>query len=129
MSLTPVALVDQLGEFEQSVSLDGPRGAERSKSLEWLRSNGLPTSRDEAWKYTPLKDVMARQVDRLAVDADGLQQPPELAAAAVIPDELRVVMVDGVHREDLSSDLSGTVVDVTSLDSVTSDSSDNDPSG
>lgn len=119
MSLTPVALLDQVGELQRALSTEGPRGRDRVSSLEWLHANGMPTSKDEAWKYTPLKDVLARQVDRLATDSDGLGEPRDLAAVAVLSDEIRVVLVDGVHRPDLSSDTGDSGLSVEPLDQPT----------
>lgn len=32
---------------------------DRTRAHAWLRANGLPTAREEAWKYTPLADILS----------------------------------------------------------------------
>ncbi|MGV3760769.1 MAG: hypothetical protein ACO1PW_14675, partial [Actinomycetota bacterium] len=52
MSASAGALLERLAPGEGS---GGPR-AERGRA--WLGAHGLPTGRDEAWRYTPVEDVI-----------------------------------------------------------------------
>lgn len=123
MSTTPTELVDGLladGRSEGATAGSG-RPVERAFSLDWLRDNGLPTRHDESWKYTPLKDVLARDFDRLAIPDDGRTQSPDMSGVVELDDAVRLVVVDGVFRADLSDDVSGTGAVVSTLGDVPTD--------
>jgi Fe-S cluster assembly protein SufD len=76
---------------------------ERSQAKEWLVANGLPSAREEAWKYTPLDDIVAALFDATA---------PEPARPAIDRDLVdalagdhggpRLVFVNGVFAPELS---------------------------
>jgi len=72
----------------------------RAAAIEHVRQNGLPTTRNERWKYTNLHSLAAVAF----APADG-------AAVPVLPDRLtpteacRIVFVNGRHRPDLSTPL------------------------
>jgi Fe-S cluster assembly protein SufD len=76
--------------------------AARRENLDTLVETGLPESRNESWKYTPLR-ALAQRAFALADTgiASGLAVDP---AAFALPgvDGARIVFVDGVFRADLS---------------------------
>lgn len=107
-----------LSEDHIAVDAEAVRPAERQLSMEWLRGKGLPTRHDESWKYTPLKDLLARDFDRLATVADGQVSSPDMTRVSSIEGALRIVMVDGVYRPDLSDDPVGSGVELTTIADV-----------
>src|SRR6201991_1929929 len=76
--------------------------AARRENLESLAETGLPESRNEAWKYTPLR-ALSQRVFSLADAgvANGLAVDAALYALPGV-DGSRIVFVDGVFRADLS---------------------------
>ncbi|KAA9133396.1 Fe-S cluster assembly protein SufD [Marinihelvus fidelis] len=85
-------LVDQLQAFATNVA-DGPEWARqlRERGAQAFSVSGLPTSRVEAWKYTPLNRRPIGPVgDSPAVTAGSLPASSKAIAGAV-----RVVVVDG----------------------------------
>lgn len=105
MSTTPAELVEALVAGPAAgVASDGVRPNDRARSIEWLAGNGLPTRHHESWKYTPLKEVLARGFDRMATLDDGRATSPDLGNVPAIGDAVRIVMVDGVYRPDLSDE-------------------------
>ena len=72
------------------------RGATRLREEAWARFShpGLPNRRVESWHYTDLKNAL-RKPAPLAV-------PGESKALARMPDALRLVILDGAFRADLS---------------------------
>ena len=84
------ALLDSLAE---SAGTLGPR---QQAALERVRAAGLPTQRNERWKYTSLRALNARRFAR----AD---KAPEIDAAqlATIPGP-RLVFVNGIYSAELS---------------------------
>ncbi len=96
------------------------RGAART----WLDRHGLPTTRDESWRYTALGRLTSDGLDEFGAAADGsaadsvtTELIDELAGSHGGP---RIVMVNGQHRTDLSS-LDGlpeglTLTDLSTID-------------
>jgi Fe-S cluster assembly protein SufD len=69
--------------------------AVREAAAEAFRATGLPTRRDEAWKYTDLRPVASV----------AFHEPLTLTSAAALLPQVegpRIVFVDGRYREDLS---------------------------
>jgi Fe-S cluster assembly protein SufD len=71
----------------------------RAEAIERVRQSGLPTIRNERWKYTNLKSLAAVAF-----------APASDAAASIAPDRLpsiagacRIVFIDGWYRADLST--------------------------
>lgn len=75
----------------------------RQRALERFRTLGLPSPRDEHWKYTSLKPIEKRSF-RTALPADGGTVDPELLEAARLQglEALELVFVNGHFRSDLS---------------------------
>jgi Fe-S cluster assembly protein SufD len=76
--------------------------AARRENLDSLAETGLPESRNEAWKYTPLR-ALSQRAFTLA-DAGVARGLVVDSALYVLPgvDGSRIVFVDGVFRADLS---------------------------
>ncbi len=65
----------------------------------WLSEHGLPTGREEAWRYAPIRELRAR------FDASTTAPAPRVALVETDVDRLagrhggsRIVLVDGVHN-------------------------------
>jgi len=89
----------------------GPTAARRRTAIEALTASGLPTSRDENWKYANL-----RPLERLRFNPAPPAQP--LTAAdlpAAIPGFARYVFVDGAFAPALSAALHATAAALTPL--------------
>ena len=90
-----VALLESLLE-------DVPAGpAARSAAVAALRRDGLPGTRDEAWKYTTLRALEQRRFVAGDAGAAGREVAAETYALPGI-DGPRLVFVNGVFRADLS---------------------------
>lgn len=70
----------------------------RAQAAALLRAQGLPSIRDEAWKYTNLRPLTQASF-RAATTAD----PAALLARLPQLDAPRLVMIDGHYRADLSN--------------------------
>lgn len=98
------------------------RRESRMVALDWLNANGMPTGKDEAWKYTPVDQVLTA----LLSAADGSRGVNDDPAADLGPriddaevDRLagdhggpRLVFVDGVFDPRTSRPLSSTGIEV-----------------
>lgn len=75
----------------------------RSSSLSVLNAGIFPTRKDEEWRYTPLKDIIDRNLGPVAVS--------KFDAALVevhkkaIPDALHIVFINGEYSIEFSDDL------------------------
>lgn len=80
----------------------------RRAALEALLACGLPTSRDENWKYANLRPL--ERLRFLPASAAGASAQAVTAAAlpAALPDYARYVFVDGVLAPGLSAPLEGS---------------------
>ncbi|HEY1362401.1 MAG TPA: SufD family Fe-S cluster assembly protein, partial [Xanthobacteraceae bacterium] len=80
----------------------------REQAIERVRQLGLPTIRNERWKYTNLNSLAAVAFE-----------PAEAAASPALPPKViggcRVVLVDGLYRRELSTDVLPRGVTLTSL--------------
>ncbi len=91
-----VALLDSLlAEVDVAGALPARRGA-----LEALRRDGLPSVRDEAWKYTSLRALERRSPAAGDARATSRTIDPSAFALAAI-DGPRLVFVNGALRADL----------------------------
>jgi len=103
----------------EELELDTAAGPRRRHAVETLKARGLPTSRDENWKYANL-----RPLERVRfVPASG---PPRSAiASADLPAPIngyaRYTFVDGIFAPDLSSPAQQAGVSIGSLRDVPTD--------
>ena len=88
----------------------------RRESLEWATAHGLPTRKDEDWKYTRLDALLDVPFERAEAGVSHRVASATLEALTVNPSSTRVVFVNGYFVPDLSSlsNLKGGVT-VTSL--------------
>src|SRR6266404_6069756 len=89
----------------------GPTATRRRTAIAALTASGLPTSRDENWKYANL-----RPLERLRF-APATPVRPEAATdlPAAIPGFARYVFVDGAFAPALSARLDASAATVTPL--------------
>ena len=81
----------------------GPAGRRAIDARAWLEGHGFPQRRDEAWRFSPLDEVMA------VVGAANPAAAPAIGLDRSLVDDLagdhggrRIVFVNGVHAPDLS---------------------------
>jgi Fe-S cluster assembly protein SufD len=95
----------------------------RAESLERLLACGLPTRRDESWKYADLRTIVAGAERACGAAAEDVRLP---AAALDLPGLVPIVLVDGVWRggpalpasvrvESIATALDGALCDPASL--------------
>ncbi len=86
-------------------------GAARAEALGRLHAMGLPTKRDEYWRYTDPADLTASTAPRAATFDDGDESPVFVGI-----DRLRLVFVDGVFDAAASDDpaMAGVEIDLLS---------------
>ena len=104
-------IVEEHANASRALPPAGPTAARRRTALAALTASGLPTSRDENWKYANL-----RPLERLRFIPAPAAQP--LAATdlpAAIPGFARYVFVDGAFAPALSAALHSTAAAVTPL--------------
>jgi len=93
----------------------------RRHAIDALAADGLPTSRDENWKYTnlrPLEKVRFAPPAVVAPTGPGPGSQPSLTVADLPPGiegYARYTFVDGVLAPDLSTSVAGAGISVTSL--------------
>lgn len=98
-------------------SLDMPQGGwsaeARSAALARVQTMGLPSRRDEYWKYTRPETLTAVEAPTAAV-FDASDETPIFGAL----DALRIVFVDGVFDADQSDDFSAEAVEIERLETA-----------
>ncbi len=88
----------------------------------WLRNNGLPTARDEAWKYTDLKEVMATKCGFVTESPASTVSAADVSRLVAELGGPTLVFVDGFYSAELSTGadtvdgLAVTVLDPGSID-------------
>ncbi len=90
--------------------IDGLRQAARAR----LGSEGIPTPKVEAWKFTPL-NAIRNTAFIPAEKADDVDVTSVPVTAALLDDAIKLVLVNGVFRPDLSDDLT-SLPDGVSID-------------
>jgi Fe-S cluster assembly protein SufD len=112
-------IIDEYATAARALASSGTAADRRRAALAVLTAQGLPTSRDENWKYANLRPlerlrfvpaVSSAAATRLPVSAAEL--PPALPACA------RYVFVDGLFTPALSAPAASGNASVTSLASV-----------
>jgi len=74
----------------------------RADALQRVLALGLPTGRDEAWKYAPVRLLAARDADPGRMES--AQAPTTAAPAFSVPASRRIVFVDGRFAPSLSDE-------------------------
>ncbi len=83
--------------------------AARASAMDRVRQMGLPTKRDEYWKYTDPSTLTATEAAQAALFHN--DEGPLFDAV----DRLRIVFVDGVFDAEASDDLTGEGMEITRL--------------
>ncbi len=95
----------------------------RIEARRFLDQQGLPTGREEDWKYTPVREILSRGF--AAAGSDLRFEPPvDAASLAELVGDFggpRLVFVNGRHHEGLSSVTEQEGVTVTSLAALVDD--------
>lgn len=80
----------------------------REAARAFLSSHGLPTTRDEAWRYTSLGRLTADELDTFGAEADASSAQSltseHVDRLAGVHGGPRIVLVNGAYREDLSTE-------------------------
>jgi Fe-S cluster assembly protein SufD len=80
---------------------------QRSAAIEVLAEQGLPSSKQEEWKYTNLSPLFKTPFQLAAKNNGNVPKAAEIVARRLIDDvSARIVFVNGQYAPDLSSDLS-----------------------
>lgn len=86
---------------------DGAMTEEAVHARRWLAEHGLPTGREEGWRYAPVDAIRARldQLSGSAVAVDVPVSETDVDRLAGRHGAARIVLVDGVHVPEWSSDV------------------------
>ena len=87
----------------------------RRNAIETLTAEGLPTSRDENWKYANLRPLEKVRFAPVAASADGTTNVTLAELPAAVAGYARYTFVDGVFAPALSSPVVKTGIAVTAL--------------
>lgn len=90
----------------------GARSEVAQQHLQQMLRLGLPTRKQENWKYTPLDGLLNSQF----VSASATVNAAQRDALALPVDAIRLVFVDGQFRAELSDETAGSGFDVTFSD-------------
>jgi Fe-S cluster assembly protein SufD len=103
-----------------------PKDPQRQRALQALAERGLPTSRDENWKYVNLRPL---EKVRFAPPSGGAQSTITARDLPVAVAKSRYVFIDGVLSQALSTPSTHAGVLVTSMkaSSIASPTAANDP--
>jgi Fe-S cluster assembly protein SufD len=99
MSALPSPLLDCLLRAEP---LEDALIAQRQHSHDQLQRLGLPSARDEAWRYSALRTLSSKAF-ALRDDAAHRRELPETLRSRIAATALRLVFVNGVLRRELST--------------------------
>ncbi|MFI4879613.1 MAG: Fe-S cluster assembly protein SufD [Steroidobacterales bacterium] len=112
-------LIEEYASASQALPSSGAAADRRNAAIEVLRAQGLPTSRDENWKYANLRVLerlrfapAAGAATATRVSVSAADMPPAL------PDFARYVYVDGVLSATLSAPAATGAATVTPLAST-----------
>ncbi len=97
-----------------------PLHSYRKKSFEQFKAVGIPSKKNEEWKYTSL-DFLYRENLNLVSETDSSVNS-EFVSTNTLSETCKLVFVNGVFSKDLSSDLNFTGLTVNFFDENSSDS-------
>lgn len=100
-------LLDEYASVRDSLPADIVSGERRQEAIEALAARGLPTTRDENWRYTNLRPLERARFVPVAAAAAAGAAAAALPAASSLPARLegfaRYTFIDGVFAPELSS--------------------------
>jgi Fe-S cluster assembly protein SufD len=103
---TKETILAAYGERERRGAVDGPAWLREARrvAIDRFAERGLPTSRDEEWKYTSLAPLVATPLDLAADAAREMPSEEDLARFSMGPASWsRLVFVDGRYAAKLST--------------------------
>jgi Fe-S cluster assembly protein SufD len=103
---TKETILAAYGERERRGAVDGPAWLREARrvAIDRFAERGLPTSRDEEWKYTSLAPLVATPLDLAADAAREMPSEEDLARFSMGPVSWsRLVFVDGRYAAKLST--------------------------
>lgn len=89
-----------------------PTVAGQSIALDWIKANGYPTKRHDAWRYAPHQQLSALSFGPPATPAAAVSNP---AAQIPVLDGPRIVVINGVVDVELSSTTGSAGLSLSSL--------------
>jgi Fe-S cluster assembly protein SufD len=81
-------------------------GGDGQPARRWLETHGLPSGREEAWRYTPVGDIKSA-LDDVGAAADAAVSGADVDALAGHLGGVRLVFVNGILAPELSSGPTG----------------------
>jgi Fe-S cluster assembly protein SufD len=101
----PVTVADLFPDLALALSSSGPGWLEsaRQVSLEWATARGLPTLKDEDWKYTRLGPLSAAPFERTEPGTGHRFSSASIDALTFDAQCTRLVFVNGLFDPELSS--------------------------
>ena len=89
-----------------------PTVAGQSIALDWIKANGYPTKRHDAWRYAPHQQLSALSFGPPVTPAAAVFNP---AAQIPVLDGPRIVVINGVVDVELSSTIGSAGLSLSSL--------------
>ncbi|MDG1186945.1 MAG: Fe-S cluster assembly protein SufD [Ilumatobacter sp.] len=89
-----------------------PTVAGQSIALDWIKANGYPTKRHDAWRYAPHQQLSALSFGPPVTPASTVSNP---AAQIPVLDGPRIVVINGVVDAELSSTIGSAGLSLSSL--------------
>jgi len=112
-------IVEEYASASRALPSSGAAASRRRAAIEELTARGLPTTRDENWKYANLRPLERLRFVPAASSVAATTVPVQLAhLPAAVPGCVRYVFVDGVLAAALSAAVSNGHALVTSLASA-----------
>jgi Fe-S cluster assembly protein SufD len=98
-----MSLQNTFQKFNQTQKANGPWSAIRQNGFRFFEQHGLPSKKDEAWKYTSLKSLNeSLLVPEVSAKINLSRETQELVKSHLSPEFLHLVMVNGILIESLS---------------------------
>jgi Fe-S cluster assembly protein SufD len=123
-------IVEEYASASRALPSSGAAAARRRAAIEELTARGLPTSRDENWKYANLRSLERLRFVPAASSVAATTVSVQLTdLPAAVPGCVRYVFVDGVLAAALSAAVSNGHALVTSLASAPPETLADQPRG
>src|SRR5690348_3507701 len=115
-------VLDEYAAVRDSLPAEVVSAERRQEAIQALAARGLPTTRDENWRYTNLRPLERARFAPAAAPASAAPTPP-LQSLSALPATLegfaRYTFVDGAYAPELSSPRQQTGLTVHSLRRIT----------
>jgi Fe-S cluster assembly protein SufD len=101
--------------LERALPMSPVRAARRRAAMTALAAAGLPTSREESWRYANLRPLERLRFAPASVPADGVRAFPQVTLPPALAGFARFVFLDGVFAPALSAPTRSQGAVLTSL--------------